>query len=259
MKNSDLTGLQEIPITPEAMQLLLANIPKDMILVGGQALAFWLEHFGIDPMLGRHDSAFISMDADLLGKREHVRALADAVSGVANYPPRQAMTILSGQIFLVNRNDGTYMNIDVIHRIGNMSSNDVRRRSVEASVQGVPFRVMHPLDVLVSRLENFRGIRDKQNELGLRQVRLAIAVAGEFVAEAAGRDEGIATRAVEVIASAARSAAGIYARKHGAEVYDAIRPVRLAKLISDPNFRAVRLPRLSEESRAARQRATKVR
>jgi hypothetical protein len=250
MKNFDLSGLQEIPVSKEVMLRLFSSLPPDAVLVGGQALVFWVEHFKIDPMAGQdEDVAFVSRDVDFLGRREHVKILADAISGIADYPTNKALTILCGQVFVVKEEDKTFMNIDVIHRIGNMDSAAVRRRAVQAVVQGKSFLVMHPLDVFVSRLENFRGIRNKQDENGLRQVTLAIEVAKRFVTEATGRDETVAIKALEKIAETARGAAGMYARQHGAEVYDAIQPEVLARTIKNRNFLAVRLPRLIEEAR----------
>lgn len=178
----DLRNLQEVPISKEVMISLLTSLPADVVLVGGQALAFWIEHFKINPVLDENDEAFVSRDADFLGRREHVKMLAKALSGIAEYPPSEkAMTILCGQIFLVKKDDNSFMNIDIIHRIGNMDSEAARRRAVEAELQGKKFLVMHPLDVLISRAENFRGIPDKQNNNGLRQVLLAIEVARKYV------------------------------------------------------------------------------
>lgn len=241
----DLNDFQEIPISKEVMNDLLTNIPSDVILVGGQALAFWVEHFKVNPNVDETDEAFISRDADFLGRREHVKLLAEAISGIVMYPPEKAMTIICGQILIVKKDDRSFMNIDVIHRIGNMDSDAVRRRAVEAEIQEKKFLVMHPLDVLISRIENYRGIPEKQNSNGLRQVKLAIEVAKEYVVDLSTRDEKVAMRAVEKIAETARSAAGSYVRNYGgAEIYDAINLDAICKIIRNENFLSIRLPKL---------------
>lgn len=157
------------------------------------------------------------------------------------------MTILCGQIFVIDDATKTFMNIDVIHRIGNLESEAVRTRAVEASVEGNTFLVMHPLDVLVSRVENYRGIQEKQNRNGLRQIELSIEVAKRYILGAIKRNEGIAIKAIEKIAETARSPAGIFARKHGAEIYEAISPETLQVNIKNKNFLSKRLPILISE------------
>ena len=106
---------------------------------------------------------------------------------------------------------------------------------------------MHPLDVLVSRVENYRGIKEKQTSNGLRQVSLSIDVAKSYVAEAIERDEKVAIKAIEKIAEVARSAAGAYARKNGAEIYNALDPSVFATSIENENFLFRRLPKLIAE------------
>jgi hypothetical protein len=240
--------MQEIPISKEVMLKLLAGIPSDAILVGGQALAYWVEHFKIDPIQGCPEGEeFVSRDADFLGRHEHVKLMSEIVSGITDYPSENAMTILCGQIFVVKNDEKTYMNIDVIHRIGNMDSEAVRRRAVEVTMQGNGFLVMHPLDVLISRVENYRGIKEKQTSNGLRQVSLSIDVVKSYVAEAIERDEKVAIKAIEKIAEVARSAAGAYARKNGAEIYNAIDLSELATTIKIKNFLLLRLPKLEAE------------
>ncbi len=254
MRSFEPTGLTEVPISREVVLQLLSHIPQDLILVGGQALAFWIEQYQVNPFpQSSKDEAFVSMDADFLGKYEHVKILAGIIAGKATYPPKKTMTILCGQVFIVDKTAKTFMNIDVIHKIGNMDSDAVRNRAATASVEGNSFLVMHPLDVLVSRVENYRGIPEKRNSNGLRQIELSIEVAKQYVIDAIERDEKVAIQAIEKIAETARSAAGKYARKKRAEIYDAIEPNCLLKLIKNENFLSIRLPRLAEEIECAKQ------
>ena len=248
MKNSDLSGLSEVPISQEIVRQLLSRIPQDLILVGGQALAFWIDHYAIDttPPSGE-DEAYVSRNADFLGTRKHVALLADIIAGKSAYPSKRAITILCGQVFVIDKSAKTFMNIDVIHRIGNMNTDDVSRRAVSVSVRGNSFLVMHPLDVLVSRVENYRGIADKRHTNGLRQIQLSIEVANQYLLKTIERDENIAISAIEKIAEVARSPAGIKARKSGAEIYGAINPDMLASTIKNENFISIRLPCLIEE------------
>ena len=65
MRSFEPTGLTEVPISREVVLQLLSHIPQDLILVGGQALAFWIEQYQVNPFpQSSKDEAFVSMDAD---------------------------------------------------------------------------------------------------------------------------------------------------------------------------------------------------
>lgn len=239
-----MRGKTEVAFSATSLNTVLAKLPRDAVLVGGQSLIFWVSYYKIDGLL--HGTPAISKDADVLGDRSHVALIANAIGGIAKYPPKKSMTIISGQV-LLPVGDNEFLNIDVIHHVGTMDTDGVKRRAVEMDADEHPFLVMHPIDVLISRAENFRCITDKQNAAGLRQVTLSVKVAGCYIAEAAKRDEKIALKAIEKIAETAKSPAGMFVRKHGVEIYDAINPAKLIKLIKSKRFITDRLPRLIAE------------
>jgi hypothetical protein len=77
---------------------------------------------------------------------------------------------------------------------GAITTEAITNRAVLAESPTGRFRVMHPLDVLQSRLENVYGLADKQDEHGVAQLRVAIDMARKFLAdiasqEAAGADK----------------------------------------------------------------------
>jgi hypothetical protein len=238
----------EIAFSKTKLNAVLKNLPRDAILVGGQSLIFWMSYYKIG--VSKLGEPAISKDTDILGDRSHVAVIANAIGGIAKYPPKKSMTIISGQV-LLPVGDHEFLNIDVIHHVGSMDTDGIKRRAVEMDVDGNPFLVMHPIDVLISRAENFRSITDKQNAAGLRQITLSVCVAEHYIAEATKRDEKIALKAIEKVAETARSPAGSFARKHGVEIYDAIRPDKLANLIKSKRFNTDRLPRLVDEIKEA--------
>lgn len=242
----------EVAFSAAKLNEVLKCLPPDAILVGGQSLIFWVSYYKIASH--PQDEPAISKDTDILGDRSHVAIIAKAVGGIAKYPPKKSMTIISGQV-LVPVSEQEFLNIDVIHHVGSMDTEGIKRRAVEMDAEGHPFLVMHPIDVLISRAENFRSITDKQNAAGLKQVTLSVKVAERYIVEAIERDEKIALKAIEKVAETARSPAGVFSRKHGSEIYDAIRPEKLAKQFKSKRFLADRLPRLiteiEEVSRAA--------
>lgn len=239
-----MRGKTEVAFSATKLDSVLKKLPQDTILVGGQSLIFWVSYYKIDSLL--QGTPAISKDADILGDRSHVALIAKAIGGIAKNPPKKSMSIISGQV-LLPIGEHEFVNIDVIHQVGTMDTDGVKRRAVEMDADGHPFLVMHPIDVLISRAENFRSIADKQNAAGLRQVMLSVKVAECYIAEAVKRDEKIALKAIEKIAETARSPAGMFARKHGIDIYQAINPDKLAKSIKSKRFIADRLPRLIAE------------
>ena len=221
---------------PETIQKLLDAAGADLVLVGGQALAFWVAHYGIS--FPSDALPAISNDVDFLSPsaadKQSVRRFADAIHGQAVYPDKRALTALVGQAIL-HVSDEEYINVDVIFRVIGMKGETVRKRAVRiAGVEGRgAFLVMHPLDVLYSRLVNLFELADKQNDKGKMQLTLAIDVARAFLrseAAAAPPAETAAGRSplqgyVSAIERMAVEDAGRkVARRFGLHVADAIDP-----------------------------------
>lgn len=189
--------------------------------MGGQALAFWVAWFGVK--VRDAPRAYITGDADFLGSREHVARFAAAIGGKAVYPGRRAMTALAGA---VEKGAGA-ASVDVLHSLVGLDAEGVRRRAIEVSHPADPsvrFRVMDPVDCLVSRLENLRRLAAKRDAAGAWHARLAGAVCRAFVEELLRLgDERKATRVAAALFRLAGSAAGLQAyAKHGVDLLDAI-------------------------------------
>jgi hypothetical protein len=149
--------------TPADVFLRLAKVAGEDILVGGQALAVWVEHYGIAVPEG---VAAISRDVDFLTTsptdRDSVGRYADALHGKTFFPSRRAMTSLVGQAFLLLPDD-EYINVDVLWSVIGLTAPQVRARAVTAERADASFRVMHELHVLRSRLANLHELKEKQD------------------------------------------------------------------------------------------------
>ncbi|HVH43666.1 MAG TPA: hypothetical protein VM925_15025, partial [Labilithrix sp.] len=146
-------------------------------------------------------------------------------------------------------------NVDVVHRLFG-ADDRVRTRAVEIRLPKLAFRVIHPLDVLKSRVDNLHGLTEKQNELGKAQLGAAIEVARAFQRDAVHAEKAAPTRRpaslryVAFIEQVALGAAGKkVAARYGIHVADAIE----AGAVPNRDFREKKLPRLarfmSEERR----------
>lgn len=238
----------EVPISPALLEKVLSGVTPNAVLVGGQALAVWVSHYGVDlnsgPLVGA-----ISDDADFLGSRDDVTAIARSVSGTPVYPPQREITALVGQV-KIRVAPTEFVNVDVIHKVVGIAAETVRKRASEAIFGATHFFVMHPLDVLLSRVENLAQLATKQNAEGVEQTRLAILVAHEYIAEIAKESDNSrhALKAVEHVVDIAKSSAG---KKASQDFGISFFPAIPKHAIKNKSFHAVRWPRLCSELDAA--------
>lgn len=204
--------------------LKLLRVSKDAVLIGGQALAFWVAYFGIGIPPGPR--AFISRDADFLGFAEHVKTFADAIGGRPGYPSKHELTALHGVVTKRTRR-GERIGVDVLRSVVGIDSRGVKQRAMEVHHPSDPtlrFKVMNPVDCMVSRFENLRKLRDKQNEVGVWQGSISIAACRAYLEKLiALGDERQAMRAATRILRVAGTAPGLQVfRDYGLEPLDAI-------------------------------------
>jgi hypothetical protein len=76
--------------------------------------------------------------------------------------------------------------IDFLVSIVGLHTDAIRKRAVPLELpNGTVVTVLHPLDVLASRLHNLAEIPEKRNDQGVAQARLAIGVTGAFQRDSA--------------------------------------------------------------------------
>lgn len=177
------------------------RVADDVVLVGGQALAFWADAYGI---LSSAAAAGLTRDIDFFGTRlaaeEHALRLRVQFPNRVSYtlatlddpPPRSAVICVSDYL-------GVAEHLIIDYVIGMAGYEDTAERrmlahSVPVEAYGVSFRVMHPFDCLKSRVHNLISIPAKRTELGVEQCRTAVSVA-RAVLEATCAEGGDAERA----------------------------------------------------------------
>lgn len=241
---------EEVAITPDLLEKILAGVGPNSVLVGGQALAFWLGHYQIEvrPVLGLEGDmpiGVVTKDADFLGDREDVTRIARKLCGVAEFAPRRGLTALVGSVHLT-LSDSKFVNIDVIHQVVGLKKEDVRKHAFAMAVGGTEARVMHPLEVLRSRIENLRLPDKREKASAIAQAGLAVLVANKYIREVAADPQRAPTalKAIEEVVSIAKSGAGRNAsREFGISFLEAIPH----ESIDNQNFQVHRFPRLLAE------------
>jgi hypothetical protein len=213
---------------------LLGAADETEVLVGGQALSVWIVKYGLQlppdlPVITR-DTDFLTQSAAATAS---VEKFARAINGKASFPRRLALTALIGQVELAV-SDETYINVDVIFKVIGLDPAKVLARAVRVDLSGgTTFLVMHPFDLLKSRLANLHELRDKQNDKGAAQLRLGIAVARAYLREQAARypaaETGAGRSPIQTLVSeieklAIDDAGRKVAKRWGVHVADAIDP-----------------------------------
>jgi len=199
---------------PELVARVLVQATPDVVLIGGQALAYWMDYYRIeDP-----DAAVraVSRDVDFFTRdaSNHLplHGFARAIGGIAKLRDKQAPTAHIGSAVAPAPEEGRVYNVDLLHDVVGLDRKKVESNAVEVMLPGIahPLRVMHPLDLLQSRNANLHGLPDKQDETGQRQLRLAIRVVRAHL---------------EAIIDGLEAAPAPNERTRQRAVFDAIKPV----------------------------------
>ncbi|MEJ8837775.1 hypothetical protein [Ramlibacter sp. AN1133] len=173
----------EAPLDAATLDAFLRHMSTEMVLVGGQALAFWMQRYGI-----HSEGAAISNDGDALGSVRQARYLAEKLRAALLLPEPTSLTSLVAQLRIPVAGTGKVRNIDVLHLLyttsGLKKSNAFTRRVERNAVTvkmagGIDLRIMHPLDLLEARAHNAVGLTAQKGEHVVTQARWAIAVARE--------------------------------------------------------------------------------
>lgn len=199
----------QIPLSAHEVRQILRLCSPAGLLVGGQALAFWADHLDIKrPALL---SGAVTADADFIGDATLAKELARQLGWRAWIPALDDATPETGKVTRLTRGGGV-KEVDFLSGVAGLTTKDIARRAVEMEVPGVGrLRVMHPIDVLDSRIQNLHLLPGKRNKMGVAQARLSVDVARAFIRrEIAARDERAGLRLLERIVDIARDIAATH-------------------------------------------------
>lgn len=203
--NGAASRLHEVPLTQDEIDRILRLCGTRALLIGGQALGVWAIRLGVRPP--RSLGPTVSSDIDFVGTGTVASALCKALGG--NWKTQQGTLDDAGsQVAKLYRKvgDDGVQQIDFLSGVVGLDATAVRNRAVELTLEdGTVLKVMHPLDVLESRLRNLAAIPSKRNLVGVVQARFAVKVAKAFVVDhiAEGRDSKILRQALKRIETVA--------------------------------------------------------
>lgn len=230
----------------EVLKNLRAEQLEQLILVGGQAAAFWIARYGIaDPR------RVTTKDIDVL--------LSDSTAVVA-----ECATDLNGELQFVNRPrvpdvarvlttlHGAALKIDFLRSLHGIKGSDVidsKLLAPDEQLQGKSLYVMHPALALASRLLNTFELEGRLTEENLARLQFSVQALHEYLVEQLSTQEEIARNdvlsSIEKVFELALSRSGLKAwHEHEIDVVRAVpNTSELSKSCPKP-FLEKRLPQL---------------
>lgn len=159
--------------------LKLGALTDEIVLVGGQALAFWAEYFGDRVQLR---GPINSKDIDFGGTREAVVQAAARLGGTYLLPEPFAITPNTGIVEFVAPS-GQRRRIDFLGDVFGVDLGEIFEMAITAAVPGTEasFRVMHPVHCLEARISNVGGLPGYRGPHGVAQAHAAIECARAYL------------------------------------------------------------------------------
>lgn len=174
-------ALKEAELTAEEIERILRVCGPHALLVGGQALATWAVYYDVQPV--GELSRTVTMDADFIGTSKAAQLLQRSLG-----PPwklrKGTLDDFGGQVAKVYSTvaEEGIKQIDFLSGIIGLDTAEVRKRASHLELaDGTTIQLLHPLDVLESRLRNLDSLPSKQNAIGVAQARLAVSVVRAFI------------------------------------------------------------------------------
>lgn len=174
-------ALREAELTAEEVERILKVCGPRALLVGGQALATWAVYYGVQPV--GELSRVVTMDADFIGTSETAQELQRSLGQpwklrkgtLDDFGPQIA------KVYATLPEEGIKQ-VDFLSGIVGLDTDAIRKRASQLTLaDGTTLHLLHPLDVLESRLRNLDALPSKRNAIGVAQARLAVSVVRAFI------------------------------------------------------------------------------
>ena len=192
----------EASLTPEDVRKILSICSPRGLLVGGQALAFWADHLRVERPANL--ASGVTADADFIGDSVLAKDLAKRLGWQIWIPALDDSTPQTGKVTHRTKS-GEVKQVDFLSGVVGLTTKDLARRAIEMEMPDIGhLRVIHPIDVLDSRIQNLHLLPGKRTDTGIAQARLAVDVARAFIRrEVATRDERAGLKLLERVADIA--------------------------------------------------------
>lgn len=175
----------------DAFELIGDALPGDaLVLVGGQAVNYWLSYYRTREPSLKQLAAVTSDDVDFCGTQDDAIRMARAIAGSSVRTVDVEARAAATAIVTFEDKQGVPRQIDFLRTVHGLDVQTIRDTAIEVELKdradkptGILLRVMHPVLCLVSRFHNTHGFEKYQGERGLRQARAAIGCAKGFLTD----------------------------------------------------------------------------
>src|ERR1700675_1055900 len=234
----------EASLTPEDVRKILSICSPRGLLVGGQALAFWADHLQVERPVNLVSG--VTADADFIGDSLLAKDLAKRLGWQIWIPALDDSTPQTGKVTRRTKS-GAVKQVDFLSGVVGLTTKDLARRAIEMEVPNIGhLRVIHPVDVLDSRIQNLHLLPEKRTDAGIAQARPAVDVARAFIRpEVATRDERAGLRLLERVADIANDIAAV--RVFLLYSIDPLKAVPLEDFRTTTSLHKVRWPQIVAE------------
>ena len=198
----------EATLTPQDVQKILKICSPQGLLVGGQALAFWADHLHVARPAPLIDG--VTADADFIGDSALAKVLGERLGWRTWTPTIDEATPQTGKV-TKRLKDGTVKQVDFLSGVVGLTTKELARRALDVEVPGIGrLRVIHPIDVLDSRIQNLHLLAVKRTPAGIAQANLAVDVVRAFLRrEIEAQGERVGLKLLERVAEIAGDIAAV--------------------------------------------------
>ncbi len=229
----------EAPLTRSEVVKILSICSPEALLVGGQALAFWADY--LEVALPHDLESGVTADIDFIGGSNVARELGRQLGWKTWIPSLDDATPLTGKV-TERSSDGGVKQVDFLSGVAGLTTKDLERRAALVEVPDVGrLRVMHPIDVLDSRIQNLELLKEKRTKMGVAQARLAIQVARSYIEQQVAQvGERAGLKLLERVAEIARETSSV--RVYLRHAIDPLEAVPLDAFRTTPALQSRRWP-----------------
>lgn len=162
----------------EILKLVFQQEPASAVLVGGQALAFWV--LALEVPVPDELPPTVTRDLDILCSIDTARVVHSRIGGA--FCQASADDVTPSLARLTETIDGESIDIDFMKGIIGVRNEALIKKSIVARLvkPDIQVRVMHPYTIWLSRLENLISIKEKRTTYGIAQANLSLAVLKKF-------------------------------------------------------------------------------